>query len=69
MLWLVLGQESFQIIGCNIHEKDGLHQLWVEKSNGKTKKIAEHKELAEITLIKGAIDYAIETNETTLQLA
>ena len=69
MLWLIVEGASYQIIGCNIHEKDGVHQLWVEQANGKPRKIAENTEKSEVTIIKGAIDYAIETNETTLRLA
>jgi len=69
MLWLVIGEASHQIIGCNIHERDGLYQLWVERVNGKTLKINENTDQKEVALIKEAIDYAIENKESTLRLS
>ena len=68
-LWLITKKASYQIIACNVHEKDGKHQLWVERANGKTLLIEENEDAREIQLIKEAIEYALETNETTLRLA
>jgi len=69
MLWLVINGESHQIIGCNTHERNGKHQLWVERVNGKTMLISESKDKDEIDLVKDAIDYAIENKDNILRLS
>lgn len=69
MLWVIIKGASHQIIGCNIHQEGGKHQLWVERSNGKNLKIMESEDLSEVQLHKDAIDYAIETREPTLRLS
>ncbi len=68
MLWLVKGNISTEIIGCNTHQREETHELWVTKSDGKTMKIAENTDEKEILLIKEAIDYAIEYGEKALRL-
>ena len=69
MLWLVIKGASHQIISCNVHQENGKFQLWVERPNGKNMKIVEDTNEAEVLLVKEAIDYAIENNESTLRLA
>lgn len=68
MLWLVDGDKSLQITGCNTFQKGEMHQLWVEKPNGKTLMIRQDEDKEEIDTIKEAIDHAIEIGETTLRL-
>jgi hypothetical protein len=68
MLWLVEKDSSHEIISCNIHKKDELHQLWVTRPNGKSLLIRENENEKEIKLLKEAIDYAIETGEKALRL-
>lgn len=68
MLWLVKEGASHQIIGCNIHEEKGKFQLWAEKVNGKSMKLAESNNRDEVKLVKGAIDYAIKNNDPVLEL-
>lgn len=68
MLWLVIGDESHQIISCNVHEEDGVYQLWISRPNGKNKKIDESKDKNEMILIKEAIDYAISKQDPILKL-
>lgn len=69
MIWLVIDEKKSEtIVASNIHEEGNVFQLWVTKLNGKTQKIKESTDKAEITLIKDAIDYANENKETTLRL-
>lgn len=70
MLWLIKGESSHAIISCNMHEKeDGkLHQVWVERPNGKTMLIIESADKSEAEVIKNAVDYAIEHGHKTLNL-
>lgn len=68
MLWLVNKDTSHQIISCNVHSEKGIHQLWVERPNGKTLKVIESRNISEVKLIKGAIDYAIKNGEPSLEL-
>lgn len=68
MLWIVIKEASHQIISCNVHQENGKHQLWVERPNGKSLKIAESVNLKEVELVKEAIDYAIKHREPTLEL-
>jgi len=69
MIWLVIDNEkSDTIVSCNTHEENGKYQLWVTKINGKTQKIRESENKADIQIIKEAIDYAIEKKETAIRL-
>jgi hypothetical protein len=69
MIWLIIGNVSHQIISCNVHEEDGVFQLWVTRPNGKNLKIEESTDKAKILEIKDAIDFAIEHKEPALRLA
>lgn len=70
MIWIVVGDESHQIISCNVHKWDNEYaklELWVTRPNGKNLKIKEgNKE--EIMELKEAIDYAIENGETAFRI-
>lgn len=69
MLWLVVGTESHEIISCNLHEtRNGRHQVWVERVNGKTMKVADSDKKQDAIDVKEAIDYAIENKHRTLRL-
>lgn len=68
MLWLIKEGASHQVVGCNIHEENGKHQLWVERSNGKSVKIAESKNREDVKEVKGAIDFAIKKGDPVLEL-
>lgn len=67
MLWLVMGNKSEQIISCNVHKNGSTHELWVERLNGKTRKIRAGS-ADEVLEVKEAIDYAIKSGHTTLEL-
>lgn len=68
MLWLVMKGQSEQIIACNIYNENGKHQLWVERANGKTRKIKESKSFDEVNEVKEAIDFAIREGHKSLEL-
>jgi hypothetical protein len=68
MLWLITGESSHEIISCNTIFRDGKHQIWVERPNGKTMKVGESSEQQEVHDIKDAIDYAIENGHKVLNL-
>lgn len=69
MLWLINKGQSNQIVSCNTHKTDGgVHQLWVEKPNGKTMKIVESKNAHEVAEVKDAIDFAIKIGKPSLEL-
>lgn len=68
MLWLIVGDSSHEIISCNTCLRDGKHQVWVERVNGKTLKVGESTDKQEILDIKEAIDYAIQEGHKTLNL-
>lgn len=68
MLWLITGDSSHEIVACNTYFKGGVHQIWVERTNGKTLKVGESKDKAVINEIKEAIDYAISKGHKTLSL-
>ena len=69
MLWLITKGTSNQIISCNIHTtKDGTHQLWAERPNGKTMRLIESVDYDEVELVKGAIDHAISIGDPSLEL-
>lgn len=69
MIWIIKDDMSHQIISCNIHEENGMYQIWVTRPNGKNLKLDENKNKAIVMEIKSAIDYAIEHNEQALRLA
>lgn len=70
MLWIIKNDTSYQIVSCNMFHniETGMHELWVTRHNGKNLKIEEDVEKEKVLLVKEAIDYAIEHNETTLRL-
>lgn len=68
MLWLVTNGQSCAITGCNIHSSNGKHQVWVERTGGKTLKIAESASLEDVQVVKEAIDYAVKNGEKVLEL-
>jgi hypothetical protein len=68
MLWIVDGIASYEVSGCNIHKKEDMFQLWIERKSGKTLMLRESTIVDEINLIKEAIDYAIEHGEPALRL-
>jgi len=69
MLWLIINEASHQIISCNTHTTDkGVHQIWIERPNGKTMLIHESKNKEEVTEIKEAIDFAIKHGHKTLEI-
>jgi hypothetical protein len=68
MLWLVMKGQSEQIVACNIYNEKGAHQLWVERANGKTRKIKESKSFDEVNEVKEAIDFAIREGHKSLEL-
>ena len=68
MLWLIKEGASHQVVGCNIHEEKGVHQLWVERPNGKSTKVAENKDRSAIKEIKNMIDHAIKIGDPVLEL-
>ena len=68
MLWLISSNYSAQVTSCNIHEKDGKYQVWVEKPSGSTKLIKESKDKHEVGEIKSAIDFAITNGHKVLEL-
>jgi hypothetical protein len=59
---------SHQIISCNMHNKDGKHQLWVERPSGKTLKIVESKDINEVQIVKDAIDHCIKNGIKSLKI-
>lgn len=67
MLWLVNGQQSEQIVACNIHRNGKNFELWVERGNGKTRKIRSGSN-EEVMEIKEAIDFAIREGHKSLEL-
>lgn len=68
MLWLVMKGQSEQIIACNIYNEKGRHQLWVERINGKSRKIKESSNFDEVNEVKEAIDFAIREGHKSLEL-
>ncbi len=68
MLWLVMKDDSHEIIACNICERDEKFELWVTRPTGKSLKITESENKDDISVVKEAIDYAIENKEHALRL-
>lgn len=68
MIWLVMKDESHQIVSCNVFEDEDKHQVWVTRPGGKNLKVYENKEKSEVLLFKEALDYAIKTGEKTFTI-
>lgn len=68
MLWLVTKGASYQITSTNMVFKDGKHQLWVERLNGKGLKVLESEDEASVKEHKDAIDTAIRLGAPTFEL-
>lgn len=68
MLWLIKGENSYTVIGCNINKKNDKYQVWIERPTGKTLMLSESEDESFVNVIKDAIDYAIENKIPTLRL-
>lgn len=71
MIWLVIDNESVQIVGQNVfyNSSKKKHELWgVRASSGKSFLIYESENEGDVTLVRDAIDYAIDTGEKTFVL-
>lgn len=68
MLWIVLKSASYQITSANMIKKDGAHELWVERTNGKGLKVFSSTDVEKVAEIKDAIDWAIKNNKPALEL-
>jgi hypothetical protein len=64
MIWINIGDKSYQVAGINISIKGDNSELWAERPNGKTVKLATGTE-EEIYLHKEAIDYTVGQGLTT----
>lgn len=69
MIWLIIGNYSYQIISSNVFQSGDNHQVWVTKADGKNLKIMETKNEADAKELKDAIDFAIEMKEPTFKMA
>lgn len=65
MIWLILGNESHQIISCNIFNGKDRNELWITRPNGKSMKVMDG-DIDVITEAKEAIDFAVEKGFTTV---
>lgn len=68
MISIIKGDSTFTAVEHNISSQEGKHQLWITRPTGKSFKIVESGDLASITELKQAIDYAIEKGEKAFRL-
>lgn len=71
MLWLIIGEQSHEIISTNIHHIAGSdrHQLWATRPGMKSLKLIEGSDLSLISEYKTAIDTAIAIGEKTFDMS
>lgn len=69
MIWVILKDESHQIISSNIFTEGNKHQVWVTRPNAKNLKVFEDKDIEEALLLKEALDFAIKTGEKTFTIS
>lgn len=67
-MWIIQEDSSHEIVSCNVHEKDGIFQLWVTRPNDKSLKIMESDKEDVILEIKEAIDFAVIHGQNALEL-
>ena len=68
MIWIKLKEASYEITSTNIGENKGKHELWVERSNGKTMKIYSSDNRDAVAEVRDMIDFAVEKNIRTVDL-
>lgn len=68
-MWIIKDDVSHAIISCNTHQEGDFYQLWVTRPNDKNLMIMESKNKEEITMVKEALDYAIEHGKNALHIA
>ena len=59
---------TYAVIAYNIHEKDGKHEMWIRKADGKALLIDRRDTEEEVRIYKNAFDYAIEKGERLVKL-
>ena len=68
MIWIIKGNESHEIISCNVADKEDKSELWVTRPNGKNLKIFESQNKDIVKELKEAIDFAIKIGEKTFTI-
>jgi hypothetical protein len=65
-----MSSRSFEIKGINLftNEKNGRHELWATKPDGKTMLVFDSEEVEHIIELKDAIEFAINAGERTFSL-
>ena len=64
MLWINIGEKSYQVVGVNIKIDGDNSELWAERPSGKTIKLATGDEET-IRLHKEAIDFSVKEGHKT----
>ena len=70
MIWIIKGDESHNIISCNVfqNEEEDIYEVWITRPNGKNLKVFKHEDKAEASLLKEAIDFAIQKGLPTFTI-
>lgn len=68
MIWIIKGDESYEIAAVNIAKKANHVELWVTRTNGNGLKILENNNLEEVQEYKEAIDFAIQEGKRTFRI-
>lgn len=68
MFWIVLDGKSYAITSYNVHQRDDIYELWIERPNGKSMRIKTSKDKEEIEELKEALDFALKHGESTFEI-
>lgn len=67
-LWVKVKKATHQITSYNVHEEAGMYQLWLTKANGRTMKVIESANEADVLEVKEMIDFAVANSEPLVEL-
>jgi Tfp pilus assembly major pilin PilA len=67
-LWIKLTDATHQIVSYNKHVEGKMYQLWATRPNGKSFKLIESKYESDVDDYKNMIDFAVEHNETIVEI-
>lgn len=68
MIWVNIGDKSYQATGINVSIDGEKSALWIEKATGKTMKVLEGT-AEQVREHKEAIDFAIKQGHKTYEVA
>jgi hypothetical protein len=68
VIWIIKGDESYQINALNVTKRNNNFELWITRSDGSGLKILQDKDEGIVKEYKEAIDFAIKEGKNVFKI-